>query len=122
VGNTLCERELPDTTSLSSTTRLSTAIRTRRPLSGISDERPICREFASPYDLGLIVQRSTSLSEFACGPALTGLALALAMFEQTFGHQKLSIGRPDSRNNVADCRPRALRSGDRRRRSVAGNR
>jgi len=37
---------------------------------------------------------------------LTALALALAIFEQTFGHQKLSIGRPDSRNNVADCRPR----------------
>jgi hypothetical protein len=93
VGTTLSERELRDTTSSSSTTRLSTAIRTRRPLSGISDERPICREFASPYDQGLIVQRSTSLSKFVRGPALTALALALTMFEQTFGHQKLSIGR-----------------------------
>jgi len=34
VGNTLFERELRDTTSLSHHTRRSTAIRTRRPLGG----------------------------------------------------------------------------------------
>src|SRR5262249_21864994 len=103
--NTRFERELRDNTSSSRHTGRSTAIRTRCPRGGISDERPIGRASPAPTTKVLLSSAAQPVRIYV-RPALAAIALALAMFEQTFGHQKLSIGRGQRAATIADCRPR----------------